>query len=197
MAENNTKPIKSSNSKTIIKQIQKPNQKESNQKDKKQPSRLPSAQINYKTHDGHKLTIKEAKFIDNYIETGNQRKSVLEAGYKTVSPGQYGNELLKKPYIKSEIEYRLKQLEDAKIASAEEILQYFTGVMRGEIKDQFGLDAPLGERTRAAQELAKRKIDIVQKVNGQQQAKVEIALVWKDTDEEENNGNMVEDDESD
>lgn len=193
MAENNnTKPIKSTSNKTVTKQTQKPNQKK-----KKEPSRLPSAQINYKTHDGHKLTIREAKFIDNYIETGNQRQSVLDAGYKTVAPGQYGQILLMKPYIKSEIEYRIQKLEDAKIASAEEILQYFTGVMRGEIKDQFGLDAPLGERTRAAQELAKRKIDIVQKVNGQQQAKVEIALVWKDTDSENDNGNMVDNDESD
>ena len=33
--------------------------------------------------------------------------------------------------------------------------------MRGEEKDQFGLDAPLAERTRAAQELAKRIIDTV------------------------------------
>ena len=32
--------------------------------------------------------------------------------------------------------------------------------MRGEVKDQFGLDAPLSERTAAAKELAKRVIDV-------------------------------------
>lgn len=53
-----------------------------------------------------------------------------------------------------------KQIEDSRIASAAEIMQYFTSVMRGEISDQFGLDAPLAERTKAAVELAKRKIDI-------------------------------------
>ena len=48
------------------------------------------------------------------------------------------------------------------IADAAEVMQYFTSVMRGEIKDQFGLDAPLAERTKAAVELAKRKVDISQ-----------------------------------
>ena len=37
--------------------------------------------------------------------------------------------------------------------------------MRGEVKDQFGLDAPLAERTKAAVELAKRKVDVAQKTD--------------------------------
>ena len=41
-------------------------------------------------------------------------------------------------------------------------MRYFTSVMRGEVKDQFGLDAPLAERTKAAVELAKRKVDVAQ-----------------------------------
>ena len=32
--------------------------------------------------------------------------------------------------------------------------------MRGEEKDQFGLDAPLSERTNAARELARRIVDV-------------------------------------
>ena len=38
-------------------------------------------------------------------------------------------------------------------------MQYLTSVMRGEVKDQFDLDAPLSERTRCAQELLKRNMD--------------------------------------
>lgn len=37
--------------------------------------------------------------------------------------------------------------------------------MRGEVKDQFGLEAPLAERTKAAVELAKRKVDVAQKTD--------------------------------
>lgn len=135
--------------------------------------------VQYKTNEGHTLTVKEAKFIDNYVETGNQRQSVLDAGYLTKCPGQYGQVLLDKPYIANEIRYRLEKLESEKIASATEILQYLTGVMRGEVKDQFGLDAPLSERTKAAQELAKRKIDIPDRLEGKKQAEVKITLNWK------------------
>ena len=67
----------------------------------------------------------------------------------------------------------------ASIATAQEVMEYFTKVMHGEIKDQFGLDAPLSERTRAAQELAKRTVDIDNRNKGQADAKVEISLNWK------------------
>ena len=133
----------------------------------------------YKTSTGHPLTVLEAKFIDEYVATGNARQSVLEAGYKTKSPGQYATSLLNKNYIAEEIKSRLDELKSKKTADAVEILEYFTSVMRGEIKDQFGLDAPLGERTKAAQELAKRQIDIANKIDGKQQAEVKIVLDWK------------------
>ena len=50
--------------------------------------------------------------------------------------------------------------------------------MRGEIKDQFGLEAPLSERTRAAQEIAKRTIDIENKLNGKEDNEIRITLDW-------------------
>ena len=34
------------------------------------------------TASGVRLTVKEAKFIDEYIQTGNLRQSVLNAGYQ-------------------------------------------------------------------------------------------------------------------
>lgn len=163
----------------------KKTEKKAVKKTSKKASKKKSPILQYKTHDGHKLTIKEAKFIDYYVETGNQRQSVIDAGYVTKAPGQYGQNLLSRSYINAEISYRMEQLESTKIASAEEILKYFTGVMRGEIKDQFGLDAPLGERTKAAQELAKRKIDIVNKVNGKAEAEVTIKLDWEGFDSED------------
>lgn len=50
----------------------------------------------------------------------------------------------------------MKPKEKRRIADADEVLDYLSGVMRGEIKDQFGLDASLQDRTKAAQELLKR-----------------------------------------
>ena len=50
----------------------------------------------------------------------------------------------------------MKPAEEKRIADLEEVLQYLSDVVRGKIKDQFGLDASLQDRTKAAQELMKR-----------------------------------------
>lgn len=155
---------------------QKTTKKTTSRKNKPNPK---GNKVQYRTHDGQPLTIKEAKFIDSYVECGNQMQAIREAGYLTKCPSQYAQDLLDKPRIANEIKYRLEKLESQKIASAAEILQYLTSVMRGEITDQFGLDAPLSERTKAAQELAKRKIDIPNRLEGKEQPEVKITLNWK------------------
>lgn len=109
------------------------------------------------------LTPKQRAFADYYIECGNQTEAARRAGYK--KPHVQGNQNLDKLSVREYIEERQKQIEDSRIASAAEIMQYFTSVMRGEVKDQFGLDAPLAERTKAAVELAKRKVDVAQKTD--------------------------------
>lgn len=147
--------------------------------------RKTGSNVKYFTHNGHALTPNEAKFIGLYVEYGNATKAVQEAGYVTKNPRGYGSLLLTKQHIADEIKYRLEQLESAKIADAEEILKYFTSVMRGEIQDQFGLEAPLSERTKAAQELAKRKIDIPNKLNGKETAEVRITLDWSEMKEDD------------
>ena len=130
------------------------------------------------SNDGHPLTPKEDMFISKYIELGNATQAVLEAGYKIQQPGQYANKLVKKDYIANEIRYRQGLVQKSTIASAEEIMQYFTDVMRGNIKDQFDMEASLSERTKAAQELAKRQIDIPNKVSGNEVPEVKITLNW-------------------
>ena len=134
--------------------------------------------ISLYTNSGHSLTTNESLFIDEYIATGNGTQSVVAAGYKCKSPRQYAVALLSKDYIAEEIRFRLDKLHSEKVADAQEVLEYFTSVMRGEVKDQFGLDAPLSERTRAAQELAKRQIDMVNRGNGGETAEVKIVLDW-------------------
>lgn len=105
------------------------------------------------THDGYPLSAKESKFISLFIANGNINKSLAESGMTMKN-------LAGKDYIADEITYRLDSLKKETIADADEVLQYLTSVMRGEVKDQFGLDAPLSERTSAAKELAKRIIDV-------------------------------------
>ena len=138
--------------------------------------------IRYTTHDGHKLTSKEARFIDAYIEHGNQRQAVIDAGFSTKAPGQYAQILLMKIYIANEITYRMEERHKQSEASGQEVMEFFASVMRGEVKDQFGLDAPLSERIKAGQEIAKRTVDIANKIAGVKAGSdnaVTIKLDWK------------------
>ncbi len=109
------------------------------------------------THDGFPLSPKESIFIDTFLLGGELNKSLKTANLRL-------RDIAGKDYIMDEIKYRLDLLKKATIADSDEILQYFTKVMRGEEKDQFGLDAPLSERTAAAKELAKRIIDYAQMI---------------------------------
>ena len=103
------------------------------------------------------LTPKQKAFADEYLKCGNATEAAKKAGYKEKAAYATGAENLRKPQIIAYIEERQKEIDDSRIASAAEIMQYFTSVMRGEVKDQFGLEAPLAERTKAAAELAKTR----------------------------------------
>lgn len=107
------------------------------------------------------LTPKQKAFANEYLKCGNQTEAAKLAGYK--QPHVQGKQTLEKLSVQRYIAERQKQIDDAKIADAAEIMEYFTAVMRGKIKDQFDLDPPIAERTKAAVELAKRKIDVGQK----------------------------------
>ena len=134
------------------------------------------------TNSGHRLSLKESKFIDSFMVNGDIALAAKDAGYKLKNEKDswryIGQKLIRRDYIYEEMVYRLEELSKDSIADADEIMRYFTGVMRGEIKDQFGLDAPLSERTSAARELAKRLIDVPQKASENDRA-INIVLDWK------------------
>ena len=106
------------------------------------------------------LTEKEYKFIESYLTYGNATQAVLDAGYKTQQPGRYASDLLRKEKIEREISRQISERDAKKIAAPTEILQFYTSVMRGEVLDQFGIEASLDSRIKAANELAKHQIEI-------------------------------------
>lgn len=106
-----------------------------------------------------KLTPKQKKFCDEYLKLGNATQAAKNAGYSEKTAYRTGADNLKVPHILDYINARQEQIASKDIADIEEIMKYLTDVMRGEIKDQFDLDASLSERTKAAQELLKRNVD--------------------------------------
>jgi phage terminase small subunit len=114
-----------------------------------------------------KLTEKQKRFADFYIETGNGAESARKAGYKGDNHDNIATENLRKLAIKQYIEERLAEKDKKRIASQDEVLQFLTNVLRGEeteripmfAKDHFELidNTPsIKDRTKAAELLGKR-----------------------------------------
>ncbi len=102
------------------------------------------------------LTQKQKRFCEEYIKTANASASAVAAGYSKKTAGAIGAENLKKPQIAVYIKKRIDEQDAALVADSNEILKFYTAVMRGEVKDQFGLDSSLTDRLKAADSLAKR-----------------------------------------
>ena len=115
-----------------------------------------------------KLTLKQQRFADEYIISGNVEQSALKAGYSKNYSRSQSHKMLANVGIKSYIDNRLKELESQKIASQEEVLSYLTSVMRGEQTEQtlrgegeglqslIDIDVGAKDRIKAAELLGKR-----------------------------------------
>lgn len=78
-----------------------------------------------------KLTAKQKKFADNYIETGNATQSAIKAGYSKKTAKSVGSENLTKPDIKAYIAEKMREIESDRIMCAQEALEFLTNVVRG------------------------------------------------------------------
>ncbi|MGI1768445.1 terminase small subunit [Streptococcus uberis] len=115
-----------------------------------------------------KLTLKQKRFADEYIISGNIEQSALSAGYSKNYARAQAHKLLANVGIKNYIDERLEILDSEKIADQKEVLQYLSAVMRGEHKEktlisigEFGqeivdIDVGAKDRIKAAELLGKR-----------------------------------------
>lgn len=86
--------------------------------------------------DMKKLTIKQKKFADEYIISGNATQAAIKAGYSEKTSTVIGAENLTKPNIKAYIDERMKELDEESIANQSEVLKFLTSIMRGEQTEQ-------------------------------------------------------------
>lgn len=103
-----------------------------------------------------KLTKKQKDFCEYYLQTGNATEAARKAGYSKNSAQQTGSENLSKPVISEYIATRQAEMDKRLIADTDEVLKFYSSVMRGEVKDQFGLEASLSDRLKAGDSLMKR-----------------------------------------
>ena len=103
-----------------------------------------------------KLTEKQKRFADYYIETGNATESARRAGYKGKNLNNVASENLAKVGVKSYIDEKLKVLENERTASAKEVLEFLTKSMRGELDEEVVVVEGTGDGTSEARKIKKQ-----------------------------------------
>lgn len=93
-----------------------------------------------------KMTIKQKKFADEYIISGNATKAAIEAGYSKKYANTNASKLLQNTTIKEYVDKRLKELEDKAIAKQDEVLKYLTALVRGAEKEEVLKGVGMGEQ---------------------------------------------------
>ena len=104
-----------------------------------------------------KLTEKQKRFADYFIELGDGTEAYIQAGYKVKNRDVAkvnASRLLTNANVKSYIDARIAEKDAERIAKQDEILEFLTKVMRGEVQEQFPLGMGMGE-----QQLVKKELD--------------------------------------
>lgn len=120
----------------------------------------------------NKLTEKQKRFVNEYLIDTNATQAAIRAGYSCKSARYTARDLLARPQIAKEIHDQLALIDNAKVCTIQEIMEYLTSVMRGEATStvivvvgcgggvteaQFIEKPPaMAERLRAAELLGKR-----------------------------------------
>lgn len=118
----------------------------------------------HKKDEKHELTIKQKKFVDEYIKTGQKKQAAINAGYSAKYADRQANQTLKLDYVQDYLNQQLNVLHAKNIASAEEILEFLTKMMYGKISEKViapnssvvELPANNNQKMNAAKELLKR-----------------------------------------
>ena len=95
-----------------------------------------------------KLTERQRRFVDAYIQTGNASESARQAGYSQKGADVTGTKLLVNTSVRAEIDRRLKEVQTARTATLQESLEIMTMILRGEIQEEIALVVGNGKNAR-------------------------------------------------
>ena len=94
------------------------------------------------------MTERQKRFADYYLETGNARQAAVKAGYSI----KYAEHVKHQKGVREYLKLRTAELSTGRIASADEVLEFLTDVMRGRSTDRHGVSLQI----KAAGMIAKR-----------------------------------------
>ena len=107
-----------------------------------------------------KISEQERIWAESYIRHLNATQACRDAGYEGNDNAlrQQGKRLVTNRNVQAYIAHIIeskREEENHRIATMAEVMEFYSKGMRGEIKDQFGLDAMMSDRIKCAQSLDK------------------------------------------
>ncbi|WP_145333335.1 terminase small subunit [Paenibacillus xylanexedens] len=129
------------------------------------------------------LSEQQKRFADYYIETGNATQSYHNAGYKAKGKSAEVNasRLLANAKVRQYVDELIAKKDAKRIAKQDEVLEFLTNVLRGEVKEQFPLGMGMGE-----QSLVKKELDGKDRIKAAELLGKRYAL-WTDKQQIEGN----------
>lgn len=91
-----------------------------------------------------KLSVKQQKFADYYIESGNATKSAISAGYSDKYANTNASKLLQNTTLRKYIDERVNEIASERIMSAQQALELLTKIAKGEEKETVIVGTPDG-----------------------------------------------------
>ena len=70
-----------------------------------------------------RLTLKQQRFVDEYIISGNATQAAIKAGYSEKTAAVTATENLRKPNIKAELDRRNAEIQSAKTMDMQEVME--------------------------------------------------------------------------
>ncbi len=101
------------------------------------------------------LTEKQKLFVDEYLKDLNATQAAIRAGYKEKNARAIGCENLTKPNIQTYIKGLIDNIHSEKIATAEEVMEYLTKVLRGESESEIVVVEGTGDGCSEARRIEK------------------------------------------
>lgn len=83
-----------------------------------------------------KLTLKQQRFVDEYIISGNATQAVIKAGYSKKTANRIATENLSKPVIKTAIDKRNAEIQSEKTMDMQEVMELLASIARGETTEE-------------------------------------------------------------
>ncbi|MEA5002406.1 MAG: terminase small subunit [Christensenella sp.] len=124
------------------------------------------------------MTDRQKRFCSEYLKDLNATQAAIRAGYAPKYADRSASNTMKNEEVRAEIQRALDAVDKNNIAQAEDVLEYLTKLMRGEIyEEKIVIDEETGDemvlrqpvkvadRTKAAEHLAKHHKMLTDKVD--------------------------------